>query len=202
VFAVVPNSIPEPEECEEQSAEFIWREEGTVTQTTDAGHTSNPQRRRRGFLAMWNMHPAVPTGDQLTLGEKAADRMRNGLGSWIFVAVFIAVMISWAIANSVLRLAGTNGKHGFDPYPYILLNLFLSMLAGLQGAILLIAAKRSDQIASQLAEHDFETDTKAAERIETLHQRLADMASANRSLLEQNNEILQRLAAAQSGPAP
>ena len=62
-----------------------------MTQTTDAGHTLTPQSRRRGFLAMWNMHPAVPTGDQLTLGEKAADRMRNGMGSWIFVAVFIAV---------------------------------------------------------------------------------------------------------------
>jgi uncharacterized membrane protein len=177
-------------------------EEGIVTLTTNAAEASSSSRRRRSFLATWNRHPAVPSGDELTIGEKAADRMRNGLGSWIFVAVFIAVMISWAVANSVFRLAGTNGKHGFDPYPYILLNLFLSMLAGLQGAILLIAAKRSDQIASQLAEHDFETDTKAADRIETLHQRLADMATANRNLLEQNHEILQRLAAGQPGPAP
>lgn len=173
-----------------------------MTQTTDQHHTVSPRRRRRGFLSSWNRHPGVRSGNELTLGEKAADRMRNGMGSWAFVAVFIAIMIAWAVANSLFRLAGTNGKHGFDPYPYILLNLFLSMLAGLQGAILLIAAKRSDQIASQLAEHDFETDTKAAERIETLHQRLADMATANRDLLEQNNEILQRLAAAQPGQAP
>jgi uncharacterized membrane protein len=173
-----------------------------VTQTTDQDRTVNPRGRRRGFLSSWNRHPGVRSGDQLTLGEKAADRMRNGMGSWAFVAVFVAIMISWAVANSVFRFAGTNGKHGFDPYPYILLNLFLSMLAGLQGAILLIAAKRSDQIASQLAEHDFETDTKAAERIETLHQRLADMAKGNQDLLKQNNEILQRLAAAQSGQSP
>jgi uncharacterized membrane protein len=172
-----------------------------VTQTTDENHMAI-SRRRHGFLSSWNRHPGVRSGGQLTLGEKAADRMRNGMGSWAFVAVFVAIMISWAVANSVFRLAGSDGKHGFDPYPYILLNLFLSMLAGLQGAILLIAAKRSDQIASQLAEHDFETDTKAAERIETLHQRLADMAAGNRSLLEQNNEILQRLAAAQPRQVP
>src|SRR5215470_1379977 len=122
-----------------------------------------PRHPRRGFLTYWDRHPAVPSGDQLTLGERAADAMRNSMGSWAFVGGFIAVMALWAIANSVFFFGGTHGKHGFDPYPYILLNLFLSMVAGLQGAILLIAAKRSDQIASQLAEHDFETDTKAAD---------------------------------------
>lgn len=49
------------------------------------------------------------------------------------------------LTNSVLALGG---PHGFDPYPYILLNLFLSMMAGVQAAALLIAAKRSDSIAS------------------------------------------------------
>jgi uncharacterized membrane protein len=84
-----------------------------------------------------------------------------------------------------------------NPYPYILLNLFLSMLAGLQGAILLIAAKRSDQISSQLAQHDYETDTNAVKRIESVHDRLAEIAMANRQLLEQNTEILKGLAAAE-----
>ena len=53
-----------------------------------------------------------------------------------------------------------NGRKGFDPYPFILLNLVLSCLAALQGAILLIAAKRSDQIASELAQHTFEIDNE------------------------------------------
>jgi hypothetical protein len=48
--------------------------------------------------------------------------------------------------TSVFYLGGSEGQHGFDPYAYILLNLMLSMVAGLQGAILLIAAKRSDQV--------------------------------------------------------
>jgi uncharacterized membrane protein len=152
------------------------------------------QHSHRGFLSYWDAHPGVKSGDDLTLGERAADKLRNTMGSWGFVFGFIAVMILWAVANSVFYLAGSSGKHGFDPYPYILLNLFLSMLAGLQGAILLIAAKRSDQIASQLAQHDYETDTNAVKRIDAVHDRLEEMATANRTLLEQNNVLLQQLA--------
>lgn len=59
-------------------------------------------------------------------------------------------------------------RPGIDPYPYILLNLFLSMLAGLQGAILLIAAKRQDAIAAAMAHHDYDTDVAAKVEIERL----------------------------------
>jgi uncharacterized membrane protein len=106
-----------------------------------------------GYQTHWHKHPGVRSGDQLTLGERAADRMRNTMGSWPFVFGFFAVMILWAVVNSVFYLGGKHGKHGFDPYPYILLNLFLSMLAGVQAAALLIAAKRSDAISSEIAVH-------------------------------------------------
>ena len=91
--------------------------------------------------------------DERTVGEHAADIMRNGMGSWTFVIAFLCFMAVWAAANSVLYFGGQNGKHGFDPYPYILLNLFLSMLAGVQAAALLIAAKRADGISSEIAIH-------------------------------------------------
>jgi uncharacterized membrane protein len=156
---------------------------------------------RRGFLTYWEAHPAVPSGDQLTLGERAADKMRNSMGSWGFVGIFITVMALWAVINSIFWLGGTNGKHGFDPYPYILLNLFLSMVAGLQGAILLIAAKRSDQIASQLAQHDYDTDQRAFARIESVHSRLEELAKSNRALLEQISTLLQPADGAHA-PAP
>ena len=99
----------------------------------------------------------------LTTGERAADTLRNGMGSWPFVGIFLAFMAAWAALNSYVLAAGA-----WDPYPYILLNLFLSMLAGLQGAILLIAAKRQDAIASAMAQHDYETDVRAAAHIEML----------------------------------
>ncbi len=99
----------------------------------------------------------------LTLGQRAADVVRNGMGSWPFVFGFMFAMILWGVANTVV-LHG-----GFDPYPYILLNLMLSTLAGLQGAILLIAAKRADKISGDLAEHDFETNLQAKEIIDAVH---------------------------------
>ena len=74
------------------------------------------------------------------------------MGSWPFVFGFFAVMIAWALVNTVL-FAHILQHKAFDPYPYILLNLFLSMMAGVQAAALLIAAKRADSISSEVALH-------------------------------------------------
>lgn len=99
----------------------------------------------------------------LTKGQRAADLMRNGMGSWPFVGGFIGFMLIWAAINTLALAANS-----WDPYPYILLNLLLSMLAGLQGAILLIAAKRQDAIAAAMAQHDYDTNVKAKEEIDLL----------------------------------
>ena len=85
------------------------------------------------------------------------------MGSWTFVGLFLAFMAAWAMLNSVVL-----ALDAWDPYPFILLNLFLSMLAGLQGAILLIAAKRQDAIAAAMARHDYETDVQSKLEIEQL----------------------------------
>ncbi len=90
------------------------------------------------------------TNGQLSLGERGADRLRNGMGSWPFVFIFFAVMIAWAVINGVLHVGSSSG---FDTSPFILLNLFLSMLAGIQAAALLIAADRSDHIAAVICLH-------------------------------------------------
>jgi uncharacterized membrane protein len=84
------------------------------------------------------------------------------MGSWRFVFLFVFFMAFWALLNTWA------GIHHWDEYPFILLNLFLSMLAGLQGAILLIAAKRADSVSAAMAEHDFKTNVAAKEEIESL----------------------------------
>jgi len=129
----------------------------------------------------WHKHPAVRTGEQLSLGERAADKMRNGMGSWPFVFAFFSFMIVWAIANSVLHAGGSNG---FDPYPYILLNLFLSMLAGIQAAALLIAAKRADAIASEIAVHT----EKNTDEIKLLLQQNTELTQAVEALTKEVHE--------------
>lgn len=110
--------------------------------------------------------------------------MRNVMGSWPFVFGFFGVMILWAIINSIFYLGGKNGKHGFDPYPYILLNLFLSMLAGVQAAALLIAAKRADAIASEIAMHT-EKNTEDIKQLLTENTELTRAVKANTDLLEE-----------------
>lgn len=104
------------------------------------------------WQSSWHAHPGVRSGENLSRGERAADRMRNVMGSWPFVFSFFAVMIAWALVNTLLFEHVLHHK-AFDPYPYILLNLFLSMLAGVQAAALLIAAKRADAISSEVALH-------------------------------------------------
>lgn len=103
-------------------------------------------------MSRWHHHPGVRSGQSLTLGERSADVMRNGMGSWPFVFSALGFLTIWMVYN---------GRHGFDPYPFILLNLVLSCLAAMQGAILLIAAKRSDTIASELAKHTFDIDQES-----------------------------------------
>lgn len=123
--------------------------------------------RARPGRPLTNWHDEAT--EHLTRGDRAADRMRNGMGSWWFVGSFLVLMAAWAVANGfAIR---------WDPYPYILLNLFLSMLAGLQGSILLIAAKRQDAISAALARHDYETNLAAKREIE-------EMMEINRAQLE------------------
>ena len=112
------------------------------------------------MASFWNRHPGVRSDEQLTRGERAADALRNSMGSWGFVFSALVFLAGWMIGNRNV---------GFDPYPFILLNLVLSCLAAMQGAILLIAAKRQDQISSELAMHDFQTNQEADDIVKAIH---------------------------------
>lgn len=130
------------------------------------------------WKTQWHRHPGVRRADQLSIGERAADRMRNTMGSWTFVFSFFSIMAIWAIINGIIHLGGSKG---FDPYPFILLNLFLSMLAGVQAAALLIAAKRADQVASEIAIHT----EKNTDDIKTLLQQNTDLTRAIEALTQE-----------------
>ena len=155
----------------------------------------------RGWQTHWHKHPAVRSGDQLSVGERAADRMRSMMGSWPFVFGFFTVMIVWAVVNSVFYLGGSHGQHGFDPYPYILLNLFLSMLAGVQAAALLIAAKRADAVASEIALHTA-TNTDDIKALLKENTELIEQVKKNTDLLEEIHRHLTALTPDAGGFAP
>lgn len=118
--------------------------------------------------------------ESLTVGERAADQVRNGMGSWGFVFTFVLFLAAWAYLNTKAAI------HHWDQYPFILLNLFLSMLAALQGAILLIAAKRADALSAAMAENDYHTNLKAEKEIE-------ELTAINHEQLELIKELVRKL---------
>lgn len=131
--------------------------------------------------SMWHRHPGVRTGALLSPGERAADVIRNGMGSWPFVGVFAVVLLTWVVGNTVI-ITKVLHHNAFDPYPYILLNLFLSMLAAIQGAIILIAQKRADQVASEEAHHTLKNT-----------ELLKDLVTANTTLTEDVHELARKI---------
>ncbi len=102
-------------------------------------------------------------------GQRAADAMARFGGSWTFIGIFVLVLIAWVILNSVILM---RYDRAFDPYPYILLNLFLSMLASIQAPIILMSQNRQAEIDRRQAEHDYEVNLKAELEILLLHKKM------------------------------
>jgi uncharacterized membrane protein len=104
-----------------------------------------------------------------TLGQRAADAVATFGGSWTFITIFIAILLVWVGLNSFILV-----KYDkiFDPYPYILLNLFLSMLAAIQAPIILMSQNRQAEKDRLNAEHDYEVNLKAELEIMLLHDRV------------------------------
>jgi uncharacterized membrane protein len=104
-----------------------------------------------------------------TFGQRAADAVAKFGGSWAFIILFGVVLVCWVILNSYILV---NYNKAFDPYPYILLNLFLSMLASIQAPIILMSQNRQAEKDRQNAEHDYEVNLKAELEIMLLHEKV------------------------------
>jgi uncharacterized membrane protein len=107
--------------------------------------------------------------DKRTFGERLADRIAQFGGSWTFIILFGCVLLAWVITNSILL---ARRDEAFDPYPYILLNLFLSMLAALQAPVIMMSQNRQAAKDRLDAAHDYEVNLKAELEIVSLHAKL------------------------------
>jgi uncharacterized membrane protein len=105
----------------------------------------------------------------LTFGQRLADRVAAFGGSWTFILLFGAILLAWVVLNSWVL---TRRGEVFDPYPYILLNLVLSMLAALQAPIIMMSQNRQAAKDRLDAAHDYEVNLKAELEIGALHDKL------------------------------
>jgi len=104
---------------------------------------------------------------QLTFGERMADRIAEFGGSWRFVIGFLVIVVVWVVVNAVVLL-----WRPFDPYPFILLNLVLSCLAALQAPVILMSQNRQEAKDRLRGEHDYRVNLKAELEIRLLHTKL------------------------------
>jgi uncharacterized membrane protein len=110
--------------------------------------------------------------DQLTFGQHVADKVAAFGGSWTFILLFGGIILGWITLNTIL-LAST--KNTFDPYPFILLNLVLSMLAALQAPVIMMSQNRLSVKDRLDASHDYEVNLKAEMEIANLHEKLDEL---------------------------
>src|SRR5947208_12546850 len=103
---------------------------------------------------------------KLTFGERLSDRIASFGGSWRFIIFFGAVLFGWIILNAIFLL-----NRGFDPYPFILLNLILSCLAAIQAPIIMMSQNRAEARDRLRAENDYKVNLKAELEIRHLHEK-------------------------------
>jgi uncharacterized membrane protein len=117
-----------------------------------------------------------------TLGERAADAVAKVAGSWSFIILFLTSLLMWAFLNT--EILGPRNQ-AFDPYPYVFLNLVLSMLAAVQAPIIMMSQNRQSERDRLDAEIDHEVNVRAEAVIHKLDEKL--------ELLQQSVNQLQTL---------
>jgi CRP/FNR family cyclic AMP-dependent transcriptional regulator len=104
--------------------------------------------------------------EKYTFGEHVADGVASFGGSWTFIIVFGIVLVIWTALNVALR------NRAWDPYPFILLNLFLSMLAAIQAPVIMMSQNRQDKKDRLRSELDFDVNRRAEAEIQNLSRKL------------------------------
>ena len=121
---------------------------------------------------------------KLTFGERLSDRIADFGGSWKFITMFVGVLIGWIVLNAVFLL-----NRGFDPYPFILLNLILSCLAAIQAPIIMMSQNRAEARDRLRAENDYKVNLKAELEIRHLHEKLDYLLSRQYNRLFEIQQI-------------
>lgn len=121
--------------------------------------------------------------EKSTLGEHLADTIARVGGSWNFIIAFLAFLVVWTVLNGWLL-----SRDAFDPYPFIFLNLMLSMLAAIQAPIIMMSQNRQAARDRMDATHDYEVNLKAEIEIMALHEKMDDLR--HREIVAMHTEVM------------
>lgn len=112
----------------------------------------------------------------VTTGQRTADKIAKIVGSWGFIIIFTILLVVWMLFNSLVG-------DPFDPYPFILLNLFLSCIAAIQAPIIMMSQNRQEQKDRLHAVNDYKVNLKTEIIIQDLHNKLDE-------IIENQNKII------------
>jgi uncharacterized membrane protein len=129
-------------------------------------------RERLGRKEHMNRNTNAEFKDNLTFGERVADKVAAFGGSWTFIGIFAAILLLWVAMNSFVLI---RADKAFDPFPYILLNLVLSMLAAIQAPVIMMSQNRQSAKDRLEAENDYQVNLKAELEILSIHEKLDDL---------------------------
>ncbi|MDD3213852.1 MAG: DUF1003 domain-containing protein [Eubacteriales bacterium] len=134
--------------------------------------------------------------NQISFGDRMADRIAKFAGSWTFILVFIGCLIAWIIVNIIMLTAS------FDPYPFILLNLILSCVAAIQAPVIMMSQNRQEEKDRLRALNNYKTSLKSEIIIEDLHQRIDKLLTRQEQIIKRlDREELQTRQAPKEKPA-
>ena len=117
--------------------------------------------------------------ENLTLGDKIADKVAEVAGSWPFIICFSLFLLGWVIFNGVLLM-----DKAIDPYPFILLNLVLSCIAALQAPIIMMSQNRQAKKDSLRNQNDYQVDLKSELILEDLHDDIKKLINNQEKLIK------------------
>ena len=143
-------------------------------QLLSTGYDDLPERERRVLdriaeRAAISRDVTATFHEKLSLGDRVADQVAGFGGSWRFIFLFFGIILAWVALNVWLMTEPA------DPYPFILLNLILSMVAALQAPVIMMSQNRQAAKDRVVAAHDYEVNLKAELEIMSLHEKVDDM---------------------------
>lgn len=201
ILALIKNDYPDFDEEKSLAIEELnmYREKYISNYLlVEIGELSNMETRVIGSLNEDKSLVSVvedEIGDR-TVGQKVADKVAAFGGSWKFIILFGVFILLWILANIYILL-----NKGFDPYPFILLNLILSCLAALQAPVIMMSQNRQEEKDRERAKKDYMINLKSELEIRMLHEKLdhlilhqqEELIEIQKVQIEMMNDILTRI---------